>query len=245
MINITFPDGGIRQYEKGITPYDIAHSISPRLAQDVLAATVNGKVVELGRPINEDSTLMLHKWEDQQAKSTFWHSSSHLMAEALELLYPGIKFGIGPSIETGFYYDVDPGEKTITEADLKRIEDKMLELAREKQHFVRREVSKDEAMKTYTDKGDQYKCELIRDLEDGTISFYTNGSFTDLCRGPHLNDTSVIKAVKLTSIAGAYWRGNEKNKMLTRIYGVTFPQKNSLMSIWYLWRRQRSVTTGN
>lgn len=228
MINITFPDGGIRQYEKGTTPYDIAHSISPRLAQDVLAATVNGKVVELGRPINEDSTLMLHKWEDQQAKSTFWHSSSHLMAEALELLYPGIKFGIGPSIETGFYYDVDPGEKTITEADLKRIEDKMLELAREKQHFVRREVSKDEAMKTYTDKGDQYKCELIRDLEDGTISFYTNGSFTDLCRGPHLNDTSVIKAVKLTSIAGAYWRGNEKNKMLTRIYGVTFPQKKLL-----------------
>ncbi len=228
MINITFPDGGIRQYEKGTTPYDIAHSISPRLAQDVLAATVNGKVVELGRPINEDSTLMLHKWEDQQAKSTFWHSSSHLMAEALELLYPGIKFGIGPSIETGFYYDVDPGEKTITEADLKRIEDKMLELAREKQHFVRREVSKDEAMKTYTEKGDQYKCELIRDLEDGTISFYTNGSFTDLCRGPHLNDTSVIKAVKLTSIAGAYWRGNEKNKMLTRIYGVTFPQKKLL-----------------
>ncbi|NCB97771.1 MAG: threonine--tRNA ligase [Bacteroidia bacterium] len=189
---------------------------------------MNGKVVELGRPINEDSTLMLHKWEDQQAKSTFWHSSSHLMAEALELLYPGIKFGIGPSIETGFYYDVDPGEKTITEADLKRIEDKMLELAREKQHFVRREVSKDEAMKTYTEKGDQYKCELIRDLEDGTISFYTNGSFTDLCRGPHLNDTSVIKAVKLTSIAGAYWRGNEKNKMLTRIYGVTFPQKKLL-----------------
>ena len=228
MINITFPDGGIRQYEKGITPYDIAHSISPRLAQDVLAATVNGKVVELGRPINEDSTLMLHKWEDQQAKSTFWHSSSHLMAEALELLYPGIKFGIGPSIETGFYYDVDPGEKAITEADLKKIEDKMLELAREKQHFVRREVSKDEAMKTYTEKGDQYKCELIRDLEDGTISFYTNGSFTDLCRGPHLNDTSVIKAVKLTSIAGAYWRGNEKNKMLTRIYGVTFPQKKLL-----------------
>jgi len=228
MINITFPDGGIRQYEKGTTPYDIAHSISPRLAQDVLAATVNGKVVELGRPINEDSTLMLHKWEDQQAKSTFWHSSSHLMAEALELLYPGIKFGIGPSIETGFYYDVDPGEKAITEADLKKIEDKMLELAREKQHFVRREVSKDEAMKTYTEKGDQYKCELIRDLEDGTISFYTNGSFTDLCRGPHLNDTSVIKAVKLTSIAGAYWRGNEKNKMLTRIYGVTFPQKKLL-----------------
>lgn len=228
MINITFPDGGVRQYEKGITPYDIAHSISPRLAQDVLAATVNGKVTELGRPINENSTIMLHKWEDQQAKSTFWHSSSHLMAEALELIYPGIKFGIGPAIETGFYYDVDPGDKAITEADLKKIEDKMLELAREKQHFVRRDVSKDEAMKTYTEKGDEYKCELIRDLEDGTISFYTNGSFTDLCRGPHLLDTSVIKAVKLTSIAGAYWRGNEKNKMLTRIYGVTFPQKKLL-----------------
>jgi len=228
MINITFPDGGVRQFDKGITPYEIAHSISPRLAQDILAATVNNKVCELNRPITESSTIMLHKWDDQQAKSTFWHSSSHLMAEALELLYPGIKFGIGPAIETGFYYDVDPGENPITESDLKRIEDKMLELAREKQHFVRREVSKDEAMKTYTEKGDEYKCELIRDLEDGTISFYTNGSFTDLCRGPHLVDTSVIKAVKLTSIAGAYWRGNEKNKMLTRIYGVTFPQKKLL-----------------
>ncbi|MDD4293875.1 MAG: threonine--tRNA ligase [Bacteroidales bacterium] len=173
-------------------------------------------------------SIKLHKWEDQEAKNTFWHSSSHLMSEALEQLYPGIKFGIGPAIETGFYYDVDLGEKTITESDLKKIEDKMLELAREKQHFVRKDVSKEEAMSTYTTKGDEYKCELIKDLEDGTISFYTNGSFTDLCRGPHLADTSVIKAVKLTSIAGAYWRGNEKNKMLTRIYGVTFPQKKML-----------------
>ena len=228
MINITFPDGSVRQFPKGTTAFEIANSISPRLASEILAATVNSKIFEINRPITEDATLKLHKWEDQEAKSTFWHSSSHLMAEALELLYPGIKFGIGPSIETGFYYDVDLGEKNITEADLKKIEDKMLELAREKQHFVRREVSKDEAMKTYTEKGDEYKCELIKDLEDGTISFYTNGSFTDLCRGPHLADTSVIKAVKLTSIAGAYWRGNENNKMLTRIYGVTFPQKKLL-----------------
>lgn len=228
MINITFPDGSVRQYEKGITPYEIANSISPRLAAEVLASTVNSKIYEINRPITADATLKLHKWEDQEAKSTFWHSSSHLMAEALEQLYPGIKFGIGPSIETGFYYDVDSGEKSITEADLKKIEDRMLELAREKQSFVRKEVSKEEAMATYSQKGDEYKCELIKDLEDGTISFYTNGTFTDLCRGPHLADTSVIKAVKLTSIAGAYWRGNENNKMLTRIYGVTFPQKKML-----------------
>ncbi|GAB1473371.1 hypothetical protein MASR2M69_08120 [Bacteroidota bacterium] len=225
MINITFPDGNIRQYEKGVTAFDIANSISPRLAADILAATVNDKIYEINRPITEDSTLKLHKWDDPQAKSTFWHSSSHLMAEALEQLYPGIKFGIGPSIEVGFYYDVDTGERQISESDLKQIEEKMLELAREKQSFVRREISKEEAMATYTKKGDEYKCDLIKDLEDGTISFYTNGTFTDLCRGPHLADTSVIKAVKLTSIAGAYWRGNENNKMLTRIYGVTFPQK--------------------
>ncbi len=228
MINITFPDGGVRTFEKGVTAYDIANSISPRLAQEILAASVNSIIFELNRPINEDASIKLHKWDDQEAKSTFWHSSSHLMAEALEILYPGIKFGIGPSIEVGFYYDVDLGEKTITESDLVKIENKMLELAREKQSFVRKDVSKAEAMATYTTKGDEYKCELIRDLTDGTISFYTNGSFTDLCRGPHLVDTSVIKAVKLTSIAGAYWRGNEKNKMLTRIYGVTFPQKKLL-----------------
>lgn len=228
MISIKFPDGSIRSFPKGVTAFEIASSISPRLASDILAATVNSQVVEINRPINEDSSIKLHKWEDQEAKNTFWHSSSHLMAEALELLYPGIKFGIGPAIETGFYYDVDLGDKTITESDLKKIEDKMLELAREKQHFVRKDVTKEEAMRTYTSKGDEYKCELIRDLEDGTISFYTNGSFTDLCRGPHLSDTSVIKAIKLTSIAGAYWRGNEHNKMLTRIYGVTFPQKKML-----------------
>ena len=228
MINITFPDGSVRSYNEGITPYEIAQSISPRLAADVLAASVDGQVYDLDRPVNKDASLKLHKWEDQEAKQTFWHSSSHLMAEALQILYPGIKFGIGPAIETGFYYDVDLGDRTLVEADLKKIEDKMIELAREKQPFVRKDISKAEAMATYTEKGDQYKCELINDLEDGTITFYTTGSFTDLCSGPHLRDTSVIKAVKLTSIAGAYWRGNEKNKMLTRIYGVTFPKKSLL-----------------
>ena len=228
MIDIKFPDGSVRSYEKGITPYQIAEQISPRLASEVLAASFNGKVIDLELPLNESGELKLHKWEDQEAKSTFWHSSSHLMAEALELLYPGIKFGIGPSIENGFYYDVDLGDRTITDSDLKKIEDKMIELARQKQHFVRKEVSKAEAMDTYTKKGDEYKCDLIGGLEDGTITFYTNGSFTDLCRGPHLRDTSVIKAVKLTSIAGAYWRGDEHNKMLTRIYGITFPQKKML-----------------
>ncbi len=228
MINVTFPDGSVRQYNKGVTGLEIAQGISSRLAQEVLAVSVNDKVFDLLRPINEDCTIKLHKWEDQEAKQTFWHSSSHLMAEALQSLFPGIKFGIGPSIETGFYYDVDLGDKTITEADLKKIEDKMIELARQKETFVRKDISKAEAMATYTEKGDEYKCDLIKDLEDGTITFYTNGSFTDLCRGPHIVDTSVIKAVKLTSIAGAYWRGNENNKMLTRIYGVTFPKKSML-----------------
>lgn len=228
MINITFPDASVRLYEKGVTGLEIAQSISPRLAERVLAASVNGQVYDLKRPIEEDASVKLYTWDDPEGKHIFWHSSSHLMAEALESLYPGIKFGIGPAIETGFYYDVDLGDRTISETDLKQIEDKMIELARRKESFQRREVSKEEAMKTYTAKGDQYKCELIRDLQDGTITFYTNGGFTDLCRGPHLADTSVIKAVKLTSIAGAYWRGNEHNKMLTRIYGVTFPQKKML-----------------
>ncbi len=228
MINITFPDGSVRQYEAGVNGLEIAKSISPRLASDVLAVSVNNEIYDLLRPINSDASIRLHKWEDPEAKKTFWHSSSHLMAEALEAIFPGIKFGIGPAIETGFYYDVDLGERNITEADLKKIEDKMIELARQKETFVRKDISKEEAMKTYTEKGDEYKCDLIKDLEDGTITFYTNGNFTDLCRGPHLVDTSVIKAVKLTSIAGAYWRGNENNKMLTRIYGVTFPKKSML-----------------
>ena len=228
MIKITFPDGSIREFEKGTTPYQIAQSISPRLASDVLAASVNGEVFDLDRQILEDSSLKLHKWEDEEAKKTFWHSSSHLMAEALQELYPGIKFGIGPAIDNGFYYDVDLGDKQIAESDLKQIEDKMIALAKEKQSFVRQDISKKEALEVYKAKGDQYKCELIEALEDGTITFYTTGSFTDLCRGPHLRDTSVIKAIKLTSIAGAYWRGDEKNKMLTRIYGITFPKKSML-----------------
>ena len=228
MIKVTFPDSSVREFESGVTGLEIAKSISPRLAAEVLAVSVNGEVRDLNRPILQDSEIKLFKWEDQEGKETFWHSSSHLMAEALQELYPGVKFGIGPAIENGFYYDVDFGETTITEADLKKIEDKMIALARSKESFVRRDVPKAEAMERFSGLGEQYKCELIQGLADGTISFYTNGSFTDLCRGPHLPDTSMIKAVKLTSIAGAYWRGNEKNKMLTRIYGITFPKKSML-----------------
>lgn len=228
MITITFPDGKQRQYEAGTTGYQIAESISPRLVSEVLAVSVNDKTMDLQIPIRENATVKFYKWEDEQGKQVFWHSSSHLMAEALEILYPGVKFGIGPAIENGFYYDVDLGGRALVEADLAAIEQKMLEMARSKQPFVRREVSKEQAMKTYLDKGDPYKCELIGDLEDGTISFYTNGSFTDLCRGPHIPDTSVVKAIKLTSIAGAYWRGDEKRQMLTRIYGITFPKKSML-----------------
>ena len=235
-VNITFPDGSVKTFEKGVTGYEIAQSISPRLAADVLAATVvfkddargKGTTYDLDRPINEDASIRFHKWEDDEAKYVFWHSSSHLLAQALESLYPGVKFGIGPAIENGFYYDVDLEGRQISESDLKAIEDKMMEFARTKEKFVRKEVSKAEALKTFREKGDEYKCELIGELEDGTISFYTNGSFTDLCRGPHLRDTSVIKAVKLTSIAGAYWRGDEKRNMLTRVYGISFPKKSML-----------------
>ena len=226
-VKITFPDGSVREYPQGVTPFQIAESISQRLAQEVLSATVNGKVVDLAMPVNQDASVKLNKWEDPEGKATFWHTSSHLLAEALESLYPGIKFGIGPSIENGFYYDVD-SPVPITEADLPKIEKKMEELARTKEPLVRREVSKAEAMRIFTEKGDQYKTELISDLQDGTITFYTNGCFTDLCRGPHLPNTGLIKAIKLTSVAGAYWRGNEKNKMLTRIYGITFPKKSML-----------------
>ena len=227
MIKVTFPDGGIREYAEGTTAMQIAESISPRLAQEVLAATVNGKVSDLNMPITADAQIKLHKWDDDEGKHAFWHSSSHLLAEALEALYPGIKFGIGPAIENGFYYDVD-SPVPITEADLETIEKKMIELSRNKEQLIRTEVSKADALKNFTEKGDPYKVELIRDLEDGTISFYTNGAFTDLCRGPHLPNTGLIKAIKLTSVAGAYWRGNEKNKMLTRIYGISFPKKSML-----------------
>ena len=226
-IKITFPDGSVREYAKGTTAMQIAEGISSRLAADVLSATVNDVVVDLLAPINADATIKLNKWEDEEGRRTFWHTSSHLLAEALENLYPGIKFGIGPSIENGFYYDVD-SPTPITEADLQKIEKKMEELARTKEPVVRREVPKQEALATFKAKGDQYKVELIEALEDGTISFYSNGAFTDLCRGPHLPNTGYIKAIKLTSIAGAYWRGDEKNKMLTRIYGVSFPKKAML-----------------
>ncbi len=223
----TFPDGSIREYAKGTTAMQIAESISQRLAQEVLAAEVNGEVRDLNLPINDDSHVKLLKWDDDEGKHAFWHTSSHLLAEALEALYPGIKFGIGPAIESGFYYDVDC-PVPITESDLPRIEQKMMELARTKEAVVRTEVAKAEALRTFTEKGDQYKVELIEALEDGTISFYTNGAFTDLCRGPHLPNTGLIKAIKLTSVAGAYWRGDEKRQMLTRIYGISFPKKSML-----------------
>ena len=237
MINITFPDGSVRAYEKGVTAYEIAQGISPRLAAEVLAASVKfpgeapeskGTTYDLTRPIESDATVTLLKWDSDEAKRVFWHSSCHLMAEALEALYPGIKFGIGPAIENGFYYDVDLGGATITDADLPKVEKKMLELAQKKEDFKRIEVSKADALKHFTEKGDPYKCELISELEDGTITYYENGAFTDLCRGPHLKNTDVIKAVKLTSIAGAYWRGDEHRQQLTRIYGITFPKKSML-----------------
>ena len=237
MINITFPDGSVRAYESGVTGYEIAQSISPRLAAEVLAVSVKAKgdtsvgkgvTYDLLRPITFNASVNLLKWEDDEAKRVFWHSSSHLMAEALEALYPGVKFGIGPAIENGFYYDVDLNGNQITEADLPKIEKKMLELARTKENFTRIDVSKDAAMQYFKEKNDPYKCELISELEDGTITYYQNGAFTDLCRGPHLMNTDVIKAVKLTAIAGAYWRGDEKRQQLTRIYGITFPKKSML-----------------
>ena len=227
MVKVTFPDGSVREFAKGTTAFQVAESISPRLAADSLAAEVNGATVDMTRAIDCDCTIKFFKWDDAEGKHAFWHTSSHLLAEALEALYPGIKFGIGPAIENGFYYDVD-SPVAITEADLVTIEQKMVELSRNKEQLVRTEVSKADALKTFTEKGDQYKVELITDLEDGTISFYTNGAFTDLCRGPHIPNTGYIKAIKLTSVAGAYWRGNEKNKMLTRIYGVSFPKKSML-----------------
>ena len=228
MINITFPDQSVRQYESGVTPLDIAQSLSEGLARNVLAANVNGMKWDAMRPINEDATIQLFTWNDPEGKAAMWHSSAHLMAAAIEALYPGVKFGIGPSIDNGFYYDIDTGDMTLTEADLANIEKKMLELAREKQCFERVEVSKTDALKYFTEKGDPYKVELINDLEDGTITYYKNGNFTDLCRGPHIPNTSFIKAVKLTSLAGAYWRGDEKRKQLTRVYGITFPKQKEL-----------------
>jgi len=228
MMKITFPDGAVREYENGSTALDIANSISEGLARNVLSATVNDEVWDPTRPINEDSTVNFHTFKDDKGKMTFWHSSAHLFAEALEALYPGTKFGIGPAIDNGFYYDVDTGDVILTPEDLPKIEEKMLELAREKNQFERKEVSKLEAIKYFTEKGDEYKLELIDGLEDGSITFYTQGKFTDLCRGPHMVDTGKIKAVKLLSLAGAYWRGDESRKQMTRIYGVSFPKQKEL-----------------
>ena len=229
MINITFPDGSVREYEAGVSGLDIARSLSNSLAREVLSINVNDELWDLIRPIQQDASIRLNKWDDEDGKHAFWHSSAHLMAEAVESLYPGTKFGIGPAIENGFYYDVDPGDDVvITDGDLPKIEKKMKELASLKNGYQREEVSKEEAMKFFGDKGDQYKTELIGELEDGTISFYHQGNFTDLCRGPHLADTAPIKAIKLLSVAGAYWRGDETRKQLTRIYGVAFPKQKML-----------------
>ncbi len=228
MINITFPDGAVRQYEEGITSLDIAKKISEGLARKILAAEVNGEVWDLSRPLRTDATLKFLTWEDEKGKSTFWHSSAHLMAEAVEDAFPGAKFWVGPPVERGFYYDIDLGENVISESDLEKLEKKMSELARQNNPYIRKEISKSDAIKYFEDKGDEYKLDLLSGLQDGTISFYTQGNFTDLCRGPHIPSTGLIKGIKLTSIAGAYWKGNEHNKMLTRIYGVTFPNQKEL-----------------
>jgi threonyl-tRNA synthetase len=227
-IKITLPDGSVKHFEAGTSALQVAQSISEGLARNIIAAKVNGKVVDATLPILTDADLVLLKWEDQDGKRTFWHSSAHLLAEALEALYPGVKLGIGPPVETGFYYDVDFGDQKFTSEDFGKLENKMLELARTNSAYVRKEVSKAEAIQYFTEKGDEYKLELIEDLNDGEITFYSQGNFTDLCRGPHIPTTGFIKAIKITSLAGAYWRGNEKNKQLTRIYGVTFPKKSEL-----------------
>lgn len=227
-IKVTLPDGSFREVEKGTTSLDIAKSISEGLARNVLAAEVNGEIIDATRPIETDSTLNLLTWNDKGGKSTMWHSSAHLMAEALEFYYPGIKLAIGPAIKSGFYYDVDFMDYTFTEKDLEKVEQKMKELAKKKNQYIRKEMSKADALAYFKEKEDPYKLEMIEDLEDGTITFYTQGEFTDLCRGPHIPNTGFIKAIKLTSIAGAYWRGDEKNKQLTRIYGITFPKNSEL-----------------
>jgi threonyl-tRNA synthetase len=228
VIQITLPDGSIREYTAGVTAHEVALSISEGLARNVLSAKVNGVVVESNRPIHENATLQLLTWNDPEGKSTLWHSSAHILAEALESLYPGVKFGIGPPIENGFYYDVDFGDKALSQDEFEKIEAKFMELAKSGEKFVRKEVSKAEAIDFFTRKGDEYKLELIEGLQDGEITFYESGNFTDLCRGPHIPDSSVIKAVKLLSTAAAYWRGDEKRKMLTRIYGITFPKQKEL-----------------
>jgi threonyl-tRNA synthetase len=228
MINITFPDGAIRQYEKGTTALGIAKSISEGLAKKVLASVVNGQVWDAGRAIQEDASLQLLTWNDKDGKSTFWHSSAHVMAEAVEATFPGVKFWVGPAVENGFYYDMDLGDRKMTEEDLAVLEKKMNELAKQNNIFIRKEIAKDEAVKYFAEKGDEYKLDLLQNLTDGEITFYTQGQFTDLCRGPHIPNTGIIKAIKLTSVAGAYWKGDEKNKQLTRVYGISFPAQKEL-----------------
>ena len=228
MINITFPDGAVRQYEQGSSAIQIAKSISEGLARKILAAEVNDEVWDLSRPINNDASIKFLTWDDEKAKATFWHSSAHLMAEAVEDTFPGVKFWVGPPVEKGFYYDMDLGENVISESDLAKLEKKMNELSKQNNSFVRKEISKADAVQYFEEKGDEYKLDLLSNLEDGKITFYTQGKFTDLCRGPHIPSTGLIKGIKLTSIAGAYWKGDEKNKMLTRIYGVTFPNQKEL-----------------
>jgi len=228
MIKITFPDGKVREYPQGTTAMEVAKSISEGLVRNVLSVKINGEVRDASRPITEDANLELLTWDNPEGKSTFWHSSAHLMAEALESLYPGIQFGIGPPVEHGFYYDVDLGDRSISSDEFRNIEDKMLELAKAGSNYVRKEVSKKDAIAYFEEKGDKYKLDLLKDLADGTITFYTQGNFTDLCKGPHIPETGIIKAVKLMNIAGAYWRGDEKSKQLTRIYGITFPKQKEL-----------------
>ncbi len=228
MINITLPDGAVRQYEKGITSLEIAKSISEGLAKKVLAAKVNGQVWDATRPIDTDAQLKLLTWDDAEGKSTFWHSSAHLLAEAVESLYPGVKFWVGPPVDNGFYYDMDLGGRQLNDEDLKKVETKMNELAKQGNRYNRKEISKADAVKYFTDKSDEYKLDLLQGLKDGEITFYTQGNFTDLCRGPHIPNTGFIKAIKLTNVAGAYWKGDERNKMLTRVYGVTFPNQKEL-----------------
>ncbi|MDA3882377.1 MAG: threonine--tRNA ligase [Bacteroidales bacterium] len=228
MIHITFPDGHTKEYNKGVSPLEIAQDISSQLAREVVVARVNDELWDVMRPIEEDARISLHKFDSKEGNHAFWHSSAHLMAEALQELYPGVRFGIGPAIEQGFYYDVDTGDRMITDKDLSVIENKMIELARNKSSFTRQQVSKAEAIAFFKDKNEDYKLELINELEDGTITHYTHGSFTDLCRGPHIPSTEIIKAVKLLSVAGAYWRGDEKRKQLTRIYGISYPKKKLL-----------------
>ena len=228
MIKITFPDGNVKEYEKGTTALEIASSISEGLARNVISASINEELWDATRPIHEDASIRLHTWRDKEGKHAFWHSSAHLLAEALEALYDNVKFGIGPPIDNGFYYDIDTGDTVLTPEEFEKIEKKMLELAQQKNTFTRQEISKDDAIAYYSEKGDEYKIELLKDLEDGTITFYKQGNFTDLCRGPHIPHTGLVKAVKVMSLAGAYWRGDETRKQMTRVYGVSFPKQKEL-----------------